>query len=141
MKKQETHMRTIMLGAALTALIAGTAAAQTPIGDLSPRGGVTIRGEITDVFGNKFVVQDGSGRTLVESGPAWRQRLPLEAGETVTVTGRPGASGFDAFTIVRENGERIEIRGADAPPPRMGGPATATTSAARPTPRPPAPPV
>lgn len=98
------------------------APAATPIGSLSSEG-VTIRGEVTDVFGNRFVVEDGTGRVLVETGPAWHSRVEVAPGETVTVTGEPGRDGgFDAFTIEREGGERIVVRGPEGPPPWAGGP-------------------
>jgi uncharacterized protein YdeI (BOF family) len=95
---------------------------QTPIGSLATTQGVTIRGAVTDVFGNKFVVEDQSGRVLVETGPAWHSRVQMEVGETVTVTGEPDEGGFDAFTIQRANGETVTIREPGRRPPWAGGP-------------------
>lgn len=112
-----TTRKVLLATAAL--LLAAPVAAQTPIGSLDGRG-VTIQGTVTDVFGNKFVLRDDSGTTLVEAGPSWYHRLNVHPGERVTVTGRPERSGFDAFSIVRENGDRIEVRRADGPPPWAG---------------------
>jgi hypothetical protein len=108
--------------AAIGAALALPALAQeTRIGDLSPSGAVTIKGKVTDVFGNKFVVEDGSGRVLVETGPHWHHQIDVRKGEEVTVTGRPEAGGsFDAFTLKQGDRAAIEIRRPDGPPPWAG---------------------
>lgn len=114
------HRTTTFAALGLTAaLAAGPAPAQTPIGHLAP-GGVTIEGTVTDVFGNRFVLQDASGRTLVHGGPERHMRLDIRPGERLTVIGRPERGGFDAFTIRRENGREIVIRGDGGPPPWAG---------------------
>jgi len=116
------HTTTLAALGLATALAAGPAFAQTPIGSLAP-GGVTIQGTVTDVFGNRFVLQDASGRTLVHGGPERHLRLDIRPGERLTVIGRPDRGGFDAFTIRRENGQEIVIRGAEKPPHRADRPA------------------
>lgn len=99
----------------------GAASAQTSIGSLPQSEGVTIRGEVTEVFGNKFVLRDATGRVLVETGPHWYHRIEVKTGETVTVTGRPEANGgFDAFTVQRGNSAPVEIRRPHGPPPWAG---------------------
>jgi uncharacterized protein YdeI (BOF family) len=109
------------LAAALAAaLTTGTAVAQTPIDQLAPRSGVTVEGEVTHVFGNRFVVDDGTGSVLVETGPPWHHDISMEVGERVTVTGEPDEGGFDAFVIRRSDGDEIEIRPAEGPPPWSG---------------------
>lgn len=108
----------LSLAAAL--LAAPAALAQTPIGSLSS-GGITIEGTVTDVFGNRFVVQDSTGRVLVEAGPERHHRLDIRPGERLRITGRPDKGGFDAFTIRRENGTEIFIRPPYGPPPWSGG--------------------
>lgn len=100
--------------------VVGAAVAQTPIRDVLAPGGVSIAGTVTDVFGNKFVLEDGSGKVLVESGPEWHRRLDIQAGEKLTVTGRPEGGSFEAFAITRADGSRIEIRPAGGPPPWAG---------------------
>jgi hypothetical protein len=110
--------RFAVLGLA-AALAAAPALAQTPIGSLAP-GGVTIEGTVTDVFGNRFVLQDPSGRTLVHGGPERYRRLDIRPGERLRVTGRPKHDGFDAFVIRRENGQEITIRSPEGPPPWAG---------------------
>jgi hypothetical protein len=58
------------------------------IDKMAERSPVAIRGDVAEVFGNKFVVQDGSGRALVDTGPRGEDRVIVAKGETVTVQGR-----------------------------------------------------
>lgn len=130
---QTTHFRRAALSLALATALAAPAfaqnattqnatppaATQTPIGAIAP-GGIAIEGEVTDVFGNRFVLQDGTGRVLVEAGPDWYHRLDIRQGERLRVTGRPDGRSFDAFTIRREDGREITIRRAEGSPPWAG---------------------
>src|ERR1700748_3118037 len=59
-----------------------------PIDKIAERSPVAIKGDVAEVFGNKFVVQDGSGRALVDTGPCGEDRAIVAKGETVTVQGR-----------------------------------------------------
>jgi hypothetical protein len=108
-----------MLVAAASLPFAGTVAfAQTvSIDQLGNSAGMNIQGEVSDVFGNRFVLDDGTGRVLVEMGPERGQEYDIRAGERLTVFGEPDGDGFDAFRIVREDGSEIEVRSADGPPP------------------------
>jgi hypothetical protein len=108
----------IALGAALA--WAGAAPAQVPIGQLGLHG-TTIEGTVTDVFGNRFVLRDDSGRVLVEAGPERHHRLDIRAGERLRVTGRAEDGGFEAFRIRREDGREIFVRNPEGPPPWAGG--------------------
>ena len=100
---------------------AAPATTQTPIGAIAP-GGIAIEGQVTDVFGNRFVLQDATGRVLVEAGPDWYHRLDIRQGERLRVIGRPDGGSFDAFTIRREDGREITIRRAEGSPPWAGRP-------------------
>lgn len=63
-------------------------AAPVAIRSLSSDGIVTIRGRVAEIYGNKFILADASGRALVETGRAgWGGRL-VTVGEPVTVQGR-----------------------------------------------------
>ncbi len=61
-----------------------------PIDKMAERSPVAIKGDVAEIFGNKFVVQDGSGRALVDTGPRGEDRmvvprarpLPCRAGST-----------------------------------------------------------
>jgi hypothetical protein len=46
---------------------------------------VSVRGKIAEAFGGKLVLDDGSGRVLVDLGP--RAGSGLSAGQTITVQG------------------------------------------------------
>jgi hypothetical protein len=114
-------MRYVVL-AGLAALAAPPVAAQTAIGDLGARPMVEIEGSVTEVFGNKFVLRDATGSVLVTNGPSWHHQLDVAPGETLRVAGELDEDEFDAFRIYRSDGEVIEIRPVDGPPPWAGGP-------------------
>lgn len=111
--------------------LAGVASSQVPIGQLSADG-VTIKGKVADVFGDKFVLDDGSGRILIQTGPGG-QSLSVTSGETVTVTGLPRDKTFDARKIQRENGDVVFA----APPPPPPGAGLGQVGMAPPPPPPP----
>lgn len=59
-----------------------------PIGSLVEDSLVTVRGRIVEVFGNKAIVDDGSGRALIDLGRAGEGGDLLAASQTVTIQGR-----------------------------------------------------
>ena len=67
-----------------------TIAPATPVAirSLQSEGIVTIKGQVAEIFGNKFIVQDQSGRALVETGREGEDGKLVTAGEPVTVQGR-----------------------------------------------------
>jgi hypothetical protein len=62
----------------------------TPVAirSLSSTGIVTIRGRVAEVYGNKFVMDDGTGRALVDTGHEGDERQLVAANQPVTVQGR-----------------------------------------------------
>lgn len=118
-------LATSVLVTSLTA--AAIAYGQTPIGQLNTAQGVTISGTVADIFGNKFVIEDASGKMLVENGPEWFRKIEVTRGEKLTVIGRPDGGSFEAFAIVRADGTRIEVRPARGPAPWAGGKKSAVT--------------
>lgn len=94
----------------------------TPIASLQNVDGMTISGRVTDIFGNKFVLEDASGRVLVETGPQRGNQIEVRDGEELQVIGEPRNGSFDAFTIVRADGSRVEIRPAGGPRGERDGP-------------------
>lgn len=48
---------------------------------------VAVKGKVGDIFGNKFIVEDASGRVLVETGRHGRDGTLVARDETVTVQG------------------------------------------------------
>lgn len=87
--------------------------APTPIVDLAAGDRVALTGTVVEIFGNKFVVEDGAARALVETGRAGEDGDLVVAGEPVTVQGRFDDGFLHATAIRHANGE-IEIL---APPP------------------------
>jgi hypothetical protein len=90
----------------VTLLAAPFALAQVPIDQIGPNG-ITIKGKVVDTFGEKFVLEDASGRILVEMRVAPDKAPALTQGETVLVTGLPRNRIFDARRVARESGEVI----------------------------------
>lgn len=119
-------VRVLFHAAAVAAalLFVSLALAQVPISQLGPDG-VTVKGRVIDVFGAKFVIEDESGRILVEMRALPGQVPALRRGELVLVTGITRDRILDARRVARENGEEIfndTLRAVTAPivpePPR-----------------------
>jgi uncharacterized protein YdeI (BOF family) len=82
-----------------------------PIDKMAERSPVAIKGDVAEIFGNKFVLQDGSGRTLVDTGPRGEDRAIVAKGETVTVQGR-----FDRGVVRADVLAHADGRKAFGPP-------------------------
>lgn len=93
--------------------------ATTPIAQLANASSVGIAGQVAEIYGNKFVVSDGAGKALVETGRAGEGGKLVAAGETVTVQGR-FRDGFLHATAIRHADQRIDE--LDPPPPPHRGP-------------------
>lgn len=90
---------------------------QTPIGQLPAAHGQVIAGEITAVFGNKFVLRDATGQVLVDTGPRWFRQHRFTVGERVTVTGEMDDDDFDAWRVTRADGSVLVVQSGRGPPP------------------------
>lgn len=113
----------LLLGVALTSVLsAAVVQAQTAIRDLQRTDpGLTVSGTVRSVVGNEFILDDGTGQLIVDTGPRWYHSVNLTEGEQVTVTGEYDDYDFDAYRITRANGETITIREGSGPPPWAGG--------------------
>lgn len=80
---------------------------------------VTIKGKVAEIFGNKFIVQDDSGRVLVETGPEGEGGKLVASNEMVSVQGRFDDGFLHGSYIVREDG-RTEALGPAGKPPHRG---------------------
>jgi hypothetical protein len=81
---------------------------------------VAIKGEVAEIYGNKFIVQDGSGRTLVDAGPRGENGDLVTKGETLTVQGDYDGGFIRAVALKRADGTLVTL---GAPPhPRPGKP-------------------
>jgi hypothetical protein len=82
---------------------------------------VTIKGNVAEVYGNKFIVQDDSGRALIETGPAGDDGNLVAVGEPVSVQGRFDDGFLRASYIVHGDGKTDALRPPPGPRPH-GGP-------------------
>ena len=97
-------------------LVMLTAAPITSMHDWSE---VAVKGQVAEVFGNKFIVQDDSGRALVDTGRLGESRQLVAKSENVTVQGRFEHGFIHAEAISHTDG-RNDFVGPPGPPP--GGP-------------------
>lgn len=82
---------------------------------------VAIKGQVAEIFGNKFILQDQSGRALVETGREGEDGNLVQKDEAVTVAGRFEHGFLHAQVIVKGDGKTVELGPPGAPPP-PGGP-------------------
>jgi uncharacterized protein YdeI (BOF family) len=80
---------------------------------------VTVKGKVTEIFGNKFIIQDASGRALVETGPEGEGGKLVASNETVSVQGRFDDGFLHGSYLVHEDG-RTEALGPAGKPPHRG---------------------
>ncbi|WP_246191383.1 hypothetical protein [Aureimonas leprariae] len=85
----------------------------TPIAKLADGTQTELAGKVVEIFGNRFVVDDGTGRALVETGRAGEGGRLVAANETVTVQGRFENGFLHAGALQRADGSVDEL----APPP------------------------
>jgi len=79
---------------------------RTPIARLAQTSGVvTVKGRVAEVYGDRFVVQDGSGRTLVAAGR--EARGTVAAGQPVMVQGRYDDGQLRASYLVDRDGRIV----------------------------------
>ncbi|WP_206366345.1 hypothetical protein [Sphingomonas gei] len=104
-----------------------TMAPMTPVAirTLGSSGIVTIRGSVVEIYGNKFILADASGRALVDAGREGEGGGLVTAGEAVTVQGRFDDGVVHAAFLVAPGG-KVTALGPLAGPPhdhrRPGGP-------------------
>jgi hypothetical protein len=116
--------RTVAIGAALIAALAvgtvgGAGASRllhrwqpqsvmllepVSIDRMKPDSMVAVKGNVAEVFGNKFILQDTNGRALVDTGPRGEGAPVVDKGEAVTVQGRFDRGSIHAQVLVRANG-------------------------------------
>lgn len=93
--------------------VALTPAPITAMKDWSP---VAVKGQVAEIFGNKFVIQDDGGRALVETGRQGEGGGLVAKSETVTVQGRFEHGFIHAMAIQHADG-RNDVVGPPGPPP------------------------
>jgi uncharacterized protein YdeI (BOF family) len=96
-----------------------------PITSMHDWSEVAVKGQVAEIFGNKFIVQDDSGRALVDTGRSGETGNLVAKSETVTVQGRFEHGSIHAQAISHPDG-RNDFVGPPGPPiPPPGGPAGA----------------
>ena len=80
---------------------------------------VTVKGKVAEIFGNKLVIQDDSGRALVETGREGEGGRLVALNETVSVQGRFDDGFLHGSYIVHEDG-RTQALGPGGKPPHRG---------------------
>ncbi|WFU11912.1 hypothetical protein QA646_26400 (plasmid) [Rhizobium sp. CB3090] len=78
---------------------------------------VTVKGKVAEIYGNKFIVQDDSGRALIETGPAGDNGKLVSIGEPVSVQGRFDQGFLRARYIIHQDGKTDVLRPPPGPPP------------------------
>jgi hypothetical protein len=97
------------------------------ISSLPTEGIVTVKGKVAEIYGNKFIVADSSGRALIETGRAGEDKKLVATDETVSVQGRLENGFIHATYLIRSSGEVDALSPPPPPPPhdwlhRMIGP-------------------
>ncbi len=87
------------------------------IAALKPSAAIAAKGEVAEIYGNKFVVRDATGKALVETGPRGEGGSLVKAGEAVTVQGRFENGFLHAVLITRADGSKVLVGPAGGPPP------------------------
>ena len=97
--------------------VAATPLEPVAISALAPSGAVAAKGEVAEIFGSKFILQDDTGRALVETGRQGEGGELVRKGETVTVQGRFEKGFLHASALVRSDGTTTSLKPAGGPPP------------------------
>lgn len=79
------------------------------------RGIVSVRGRVTEIYGDRFIVQDSTGRALVDAGP--RAAGNVHPNDTILVQGRFDNGQLHARYLVDASGTVEEV---GPPPPPFG---------------------
>ena len=88
-----------------------------PIASMHDWSEVAVKGQVAEIFGNKFIVQDDSGRALVDAGRPGESGQLVAKSESVTVQGRFEHGFIHAEVISHPNGRNDFV----GPPPPPGG--------------------
>lgn len=75
---------------------------------------VTLKGQVTDIYGNKFIMNDASGKMLVDTGRAGNDTTLVITGQAVTVQGRFRRGYVQASFLIGPDGKVVALR-------QMGG--------------------
>ena len=97
------------------------ALAPVPITAMQDGSQVALKGQVAEIFGNKFILSDDSGRALIETGPKGDRAHLVNASETVTVQGR-FEHGFVHALAIQYGDGHTTVLGPPGPPRPPHGP-------------------
>ncbi len=80
------------------------------------RSTVTIEGKVAEIFDNKFIVQDETGRALIETGPGGDDGKLVVLDEPINVQGRFDEGFLHASYLVHQDGRTDALRPPPGPP-------------------------
>jgi hypothetical protein len=95
----------------------------TAIGKLSAgQGIIAVKGRVTEIFGDRFVIQDQSGRTMIDAGRG--EGMTIAVGDTVQAQGRYDNGQVHAAFLIDGAGQVHAVGPAGHGPrdDRHGGP-------------------
>lgn len=81
----------------------------TAVNELADDSIVAVQGSVAEIFGNKFVLADQTGRALVDTGSDGRGGI-VKQGEVVTAQGRFDGGSLHAVMLVRADGKVETLR-------------------------------
>ncbi|WP_062112864.1 hypothetical protein [Aureimonas sp. AU40] len=84
-------------------------AAPVKVNELRDMNAIRLEGRVAELFGNRFVLEDATGRTLVETGPRGDRGDLVKVGDTVSVEGAFRGGEVHAEGISVGGGERIAL--------------------------------
>ena len=89
-----------------------------PVSAMKDWAPVAVKGKVAEIFGNKFILEDDSGRALVETGPRGDNGTLVTKSEPVTVQGRFEHGFIHAIAIEHGDGHTDVV--APPGPPHPG---------------------
>ena len=87
-----------------------------PVASMKDGNTVAVSGDVSEIFGNKFILADNSGRALIDTGRDGEGGKLVAKSETVTVQGRFDNGVVHAIAIRHGDGRTV-VLGPSAPPP------------------------
>ncbi len=93
----------------------------TPVTNLRDDTIAAVKGKVVDRFGSTFLLQDESGRTLVDLGRRGESGNVVAADEAVTVQGRFARGRLQAQVVTHADGRSEGFGPGKAPPPPPRG--------------------
>ncbi len=91
----------------------------TNVADLRDMSAITLQGRVAERFGDTFILEDATGRTLVETGPRGERSDLVSVGDEVRVEGRFERGRMHAAALTVGEGERVAL---ERPRPDRDGP-------------------